>query len=113
MAVDFFKKELGRIQTDFNRTFGTMPLCNPRVRIRTIFAIVQMGVLQKQIRKENRKEDISKFVKTRDKLNEIFATLIRERRQYGNRAKKHKPGIKKYGCFDNNLKRANWAGKNL
>ena len=107
MTVDFFENELGRIQVEFNRAFGTMPLCNPGVRTRTIFAIVQMGVLQKKIRKENRKEDIGRFVKIGDKLNEIFATLIKERKQHGNRTEEQKPGIKKHSCFDNNLKRAN------
>ena len=85
MPVDFFKKELGRIQARFNHTFGVMPLCNPKVRIRVMFAIVQMCILQQKIRKEKKKEDISRFVKTKDKLNKIFSTLTKEseRRQHG------------------------------
>ncbi len=84
MPVDFFEKELGKIQARFNQTFGIMPLCNPKARIRAIFAIVQMCILQKKIMKEKQKEDISRFVKTKDRLNKIFSTLIKEteRRQH-------------------------------
>ena len=78
MLVDFFEKELGRVQTKFNQTFGVMPLCNPKVRIRVILAIVQMCILQKRIMKEKQKEDISQFVKIKDKLNQIFSTLAKE-----------------------------------
>ena len=51
MPVDFFEKELVRIQNQFNQTFGVMPLCNPKVRIKVIFAIIQMGILQRKISK--------------------------------------------------------------
>ncbi|MBT6341519.1 MAG: hypothetical protein HOJ48_19725, partial [Desulfobacula sp.] len=78
MTVDFFKKELGRIQAEFNRTFGTMPLCNPKIRTRVVFTILRMGILKQKIQKRKRKEDISTFVKTKDNLNRIFSTLIKE-----------------------------------
>jgi len=107
MPVDFFEKELGRIQSKFNQTFGIMPLCIPKVRIKVIFAIVQMGILHKKIQQTKHKEDISRFVKTKDKLNEIFSTLIKEseRKQHDNASKKQKSGIRAHSCFDNNLKR--------
>jgi hypothetical protein len=78
MAVDFFEKELVKTQNRFNVTFGSMPLCNPTFRIKVIFAIVQMGILHKKIIKDKKKEDIIKFVKIKDRLNNIFSTLIAE-----------------------------------
>ena len=94
MPVDFFKNELSRVQTGFNQTFGVMPLCNPKIRIRVMFAIVQMCLLQRKIVKGKGKEDISKFVKIKDNLNKIFSTLIKEseRRQHDNSAENQKPG---------------------
>jgi len=78
MPIDFFKKEVDQIQTRFNQTFGVMPLCNPKIRARVIFAIVRMCVLQRKILSEKREDDICKFVKTKGKLNKIFSTLIKE-----------------------------------
>ncbi len=99
MPVDFFGKELNRVQERFNQTFGVMPLCNPKVRIRVIFAIVQMCLLQRKIIKDKRKEDISQFVKTKDKLNKIFSTLIKEskRRQHANKTENQKTKIDESG----------------
>lgn len=90
MPVDFFEKELDRLKTNFNQTFGEMPLCNPGLRIRVIFAIAQMGILQRRISNHKGKDDISNFVKTKDKLNEIFSTLnkIKERKKHGNQKPK-------------------------
>jgi len=92
MPVDFFEKELGRVQARFNQTFGVMPLCNSKVRIRVIFAIVQMCILQQRIRKKKKKGDISRFVKTKEKLNKIFSMLIKEseRKSHDNRAENQK-----------------------
>lgn len=75
MSVNFFENELFKIREKFNQTIGTMPLCNPRVRAHVIFAIIKMGLLKNKIIKERDKEDISKFVITRDKLDSIFNTL--------------------------------------
>ena len=95
MPVDFFEKELGRVQTEFNQTFGVMPLCNPKIRIRVMFAIVQMCLLQRKIMKEKGKEDISNFVKTKDKLNKIFSMLSQEskKRKHGQKSKNKQPEI--------------------
>ena len=94
MPVDFFEKELGKIKISFNQTFGVMPLCKPKIRVRVMFAIVQMCILQQKIRKEKSKEDISRFVKTKEKLNKIFSTLIKssEGRQHDNRTNNQKSG---------------------
>ncbi len=75
MPVDFFDRELKRVQLMFNQTFGNTPLANPGVRTKTIFAILHMGLLQRQISDNNRKEDISRFVKTRDRLDQIFSVI--------------------------------------
>jgi hypothetical protein len=100
MPVDFFEKELGKTQNRFNQTFGSMPLCNPTVRIKVIFAIVQMCILHRKIIKDKKKEDIIQFVKIKDRLNNIFSTLIEDskRRHHDktNQNKKtepHDPGL--------------------
>jgi hypothetical protein len=99
MPVDSFEKEVGQIQTRFNQTFGVMPLCNPKVRARTIFAIMQMCILKNRIMSEKRKEDISRFCKIKDKLNKIFSMLTKEseRRSYDNRIESRKSQTHKSG----------------
>jgi hypothetical protein len=93
MPLDFFEKELGKVQLRFNQTFGVMPLCNPKTRTMAILAIVQMGILQKKIMRNKKKEDISRFVKIKDLLNKVYAILMKEseRRQHGVRNKNQKP----------------------
>ena len=78
MSAEFFENELFKTRKKFNQTLGTMNLCNPRVRAHAIFAIIRMGLLKNKIIKDWEKEDISRFVITRNKLNQLFSKLIKE-----------------------------------
>jgi len=82
MQVDFFERELSQTKEKFNQTFGVMPLCKANLRIKVIFAIAQMGILQKKIQQDKRKEDICRFVQKKNALNQIFAILTKERKKH-------------------------------
>ena len=79
MPKNFYEKELKRIRVHFNQTIGMTPLCNPRVRIMAIFGIVRMGLLERKIKKEKDEGCVRKFLETKEKLNQIFLTLIKEK----------------------------------
>lgn len=111
MTVEFFEKELSKVQTNFNQTFGCMPTCNPDVRIKAIFAIVQLHLLTKKIRKEKTREDVSKFVITKNRLDRIFEKLTteKERKKHASnsrinefRKQKHQEPVR----FDHTVRRA-------
>ena len=84
MTIDFFERELFKVQQKFNQTFGEMPTCNPQVRAKVIFAIVQMGILKNKIKEKNQREDISKFVITKSRLDRIFEKLTTEKERKNN-----------------------------
>ena len=76
MPINFFDKELSRLQDRFNSTFGVMTVCDLKARGQTILAIVGLGVLAKKINtttdKDQVRAEISRFVKGRDTLNRWF-----------------------------------------
>ena len=76
MAIDFFEKEVKRSQTRFNETFGIMTVCNVETRQRAILAIIFLNRLKDKIKTadghDKAREEIKKFVRTRDILNRIF-----------------------------------------
>ncbi len=110
MPVEFFEKELFRVQERFNQTFGTMPTCNPTLRAKVVFAIVQMCILKNKIKEENRREDISKFVRTKSRLERIFEKLTteKERKKHDAKSRVEKDrSHQKPVRFDNFIRRAN------
>ena len=79
MPVDFFETELGKVRERFNQTFGRMTVCNIKTWQSVILAIVSIGLLQKKISsahsKDEVRQDIQRFVKTRNVLNNIFNSI--------------------------------------
>ena len=94
MAVNFFEREVKKIQKRFNETFGRQIVCNLDVRYSAIFSICWLGILSIKINKakdkEKAKDTISEFVKIRDVLNKFFNLIEKqqqERRGYVQRRK--------------------------
>ena len=92
MPVDFFDREVNKVQQRFNETFGVLDVCDLQMRQKTILSIINMMRLKDKIMStqdnKNIKEDRSKFVKTRDALNSIFNQIdqeLNERRNHANR----------------------------
>jgi hypothetical protein len=90
MSVDFFESELKKARNRFNSIFGNLVVCNLKVRQMLILAITWMGVLKRKIDnakdKEAVREEIKKFVKYRDLVNNVFNKIeieLQERRAYG------------------------------
>ena len=81
MQIKQIESDLDAIRARFNQTFQDLHLCNPDFRVRVVFAIVHMGILQKRINIKNRKEDIQQFLAVRDKMNKIFTAIDKEKRK--------------------------------
>ena len=90
LAVDFFEREVNKVQQRFNKTFGVLDVCDIRTRQKAILSIIKLMRLKDRIMNNNSnniKEDRSKFVKTRDWLNQAFNKIeqhLSERRKYAN-----------------------------
>ena len=101
MAVDFFEKELHKVQDRFNQTFGKPTVCDIRTRQQAMLKIIRMSLLRNRIMHSKAKEKIvqdrSKFVMTRNWLHSLFNQVeneLNERRDYANR---HSTGKHQHG----------------
>ena len=85
MSIDFFELELEKVQDRFNNTFGTTTVCNLKLRQSTILAICFMSTAARKIKnatnKDNVREDIKKFMKTRCILNDLYDQFEREHQE--------------------------------
>ena len=88
MSVNFFEKEIDKVQKRFNQTFGSRATCNIKLRQAVILHICSLACLKNTIAKiadnSKAKDEISQFIKIRDALNKIFNTIenySNERRQ--------------------------------
>jgi len=76
VATNYFEKELCKIQQHFNETFGNLIVCDLRLRQRVILSIISMGKLSGKISRAKSKDDvrdeIRRFMKTRKILKNIF-----------------------------------------
>ena len=79
MPIDFFQKEVGKVQQRFNETFGETEVINLSARFNVIFSIINLGLIAKEIHKQsikqNGKKDIGKvkeFMRTKIILNKTF-----------------------------------------
>ena len=85
MAIDFFEKELTKVQERFNQTFGKQTVCNLELRYSTILAICRLGRECEKIRKTKRKDDvrseIKRFMKARNILNNLFDQFENQREE--------------------------------
>jgi len=93
MAVNFFEREVKKIQKRFNETVGSLTVCNLDVRYSAIFSICRLGILSRKISKakdkEKARDTIHEFIRIRDVLNNVFNLIEKdqERRGYAHRRK--------------------------
>ena len=95
MAIDFFEKELTKVQHRFNSILGNLMVCDLTLRQKLILAICWMGVLKRKIHqapdKDLVREEIQKFIKYRNLVNETFNNIeeeLEQRRAYENSSNK-------------------------
>jgi len=100
MTIDFFEKELKKVQRRFNETFGIQEVCDLKLRQSVILAICFLGracyTIKKAEKKEDVRDDIKTFMKNRSVLNDLFNRCEqqqKERMSYVN------PDIKTKACF--------------
>ena len=81
MATDFFKKEVLKAQERFNQTFGLLTVCDLRQRQKAILAVIFLARIADKIGKEknrdNARDKIRKFMRTRDILYRLFDRVER------------------------------------
>ena len=75
-AIDFFEKEVKRLQERFNGTFGQEPTVNMRARHLAILAICRAGILARSVRQTSDEKRIGvltrEFCNVREALNMCF-----------------------------------------
>jgi hypothetical protein len=75
-AIDFFEKEVKRLQERFNATFGQEKTVNMTARYLTILAICQAGILARSVRGTSDEKRIGEmtreFCSAREILNGLF-----------------------------------------
>jgi hypothetical protein len=85
MPIDFFELELKKARDRFNQTFGTITVCDLKLRQSVILAICFMGNVGRKIKnaanKDKVREQIKKFMKTRLILNNLFDQFEREHQE--------------------------------
>ena len=88
MAIDFFE-EVIKSQEGFNQTFGVLDVCDLKSRQSTILAISSLGLIAGKIKKAKNKDDvkdeIKQFMRTRTILDSVFKQFQKEqgeRRDY-------------------------------
>ncbi len=76
MKIDFFEKEVQKMQARFNQTFGHHVVCSLKTRQAVILSIIHLEILGRKIRKANRTDqtrgEIQNFMRVRNTLNNIF-----------------------------------------
>jgi hypothetical protein len=83
MAIDFFDREVTRLQDMFNEAFGNCPTTNINAQNAAIFAVAGIGVLAKKINKARDKKavrpEIQKFMRTRGVTMAFLEKAINDR----------------------------------
>ena len=76
MAINFFDRELSKLQDRFNSTFGSDPTFKPDLRACTMLSICWLGMIAKNInrvaKKDSVRSEIREFVNARHALNKLF-----------------------------------------
>lgn len=75
-TIDFFEREVKRLQERFNATFGQAKTASMRARYLTILAICWVDLIARSIRETSDEKRIGemtrKFCKEREGLNKFF-----------------------------------------
>lgn len=76
MVTKFFKKELLKLQANFNTAFGESPTCDLKIREAALVAIIWLGLYEKRISQakdtDSVRHQIKEFVHAGDVLNGLF-----------------------------------------
>ncbi|MBC2714931.1 MAG: hypothetical protein HF978_06440 [Desulfobacteraceae bacterium] len=79
MKTDFFEMEVKKAQRKFNQTFGGKIICDLKLKQKIILSICFLGNASRKIKhaknKDEVREQIKKFVKTKNLLNSIFSEV--------------------------------------
>ena len=88
MAIDFFEKEVKKVQQRFNETFGVMTVCDLKLRQSAILTLIELCRLSEKIMSNNKdkvRDEIKKFMRAKSVLGNLFDQIDKhhkERRMY-------------------------------
>lgn len=91
MAIDFFEKEVRKVQKRFNQTFGETQAINLSTRFNVILSIINLMMIAKEINQQNKTKDIAKikeFMKVKSIINNVFDKFGNEQKH--NKIRKEK-----------------------
>lgn len=76
MVANFFKRELVKLQVNFNNTFGDNPVCDLKVRQAALLSIIWLGLYEQRISQakgaDSVRREIREFIHARDVLSGFF-----------------------------------------
>jgi hypothetical protein len=86
-TIDFFEKEVRRLQERFNATFGQAKTVNMMARSLTIMAICRAGILVRSVRETEDEQKIGvmtrDFCRIREVINGLFDRIESEQERRG------------------------------
>ena len=85
MAVNFFEREVKKVQERLNQNFSNKVVFNIQARYSAILSICWLGVLSNRINeaedKGKAKESIHEFTRIRDVLNNFFNLMEKQQKE--------------------------------
>ena len=103
MPVNFFEKEVTRVQHKFNQTFGMLETGDIKLRQSAIFKICGLGCLRNKIAKAKDKDEvrdeICNFMKIRNTLNHVFKTIEAYQKERRHFEHDHRTSKQKGNCL--------------
>lgn len=86
-TIDFFEKEVKRLQERFNATFGQAKIVNMRARYLAIFAICRADILARSVRETSDEKRIAEmtreFCSIRKVINQLFDLIESQQERRG------------------------------
>jgi hypothetical protein len=98
MAIDFFDREVTRLQDKFNETFGKRVVCNIRTRNAAMISIVGIGLLARKINKSADKkavrQEIQEFMSRKKIIDRFFERNINPLTERSEHARTAQAGVR-------------------
>ncbi len=95
MMSNEYKERLFIMMDRLNQTFGMNPLIRPEIRRSAIWAVIKLGLLERQIYRSPTSENIREFERIQTILEKTFEEVEKETAERTRRHKKaqeHMPG---------------------
>jgi aminoglycoside phosphotransferase family enzyme len=75
MMNNEFKERLSIIRDRFNQTFDMNPLIRPEIRRSAMWAVIKLGILERQTYRSPTTENIQEFERIQTIIEKVFARV--------------------------------------